>query len=61
MEDLQAVLASKKARLAELKAAAAKGYCSSQVSSSKDVAREMEIEDLEDQIKQMEQERKDAS
>ena len=61
MEDLQAVLASKKAKLAELKASAKKGYCSSAVSSSKDVDREMEIEDLEDQIRQLEQEQKNAS
>lgn len=54
MEDLQAVLEEKKVRLQKLIKSRPKGYCSTVLSSEKDVQRESEIEDLEDEISSLE-------
>ena len=50
MEDIQALIDEKKARVATLKGSAPTTRCSSSHSSGQDVNREMEIEELEDEI-----------
>jgi len=54
MEDLKAMIEEKKAKPAELKASAPKIRCSSSHSTEQDIARETEIEELEDEIRQLE-------
>lgn len=56
MDDAKAILASKKAELETLKSARPSGGCSGKHSSAEDVARETAIEDLEEQIRSLEEE-----
>lgn len=61
MEDVEAQIAEKKARLAELTKSRPKGFCSSRLSTDEDVRHEEMIEQLEDEIRQLEQRRKRTS
>jgi hypothetical protein len=57
MNTLDKQIADKQAQLEALKAARPKGFCSSKLSSAEDVARETTIEDLEEEIRSLEQKR----
>lgn len=61
MEDIEALIAENKAKLADLVASRPKVHCSSSHSSEEDVARETAIEDLEEEIRRLEAKQKNAS
>lgn len=54
MEDKAALLAEKKRQLEELRNSRSKSNCAGTYSSSIDVRRETEIEDLEEEIRELE-------
>ena len=54
MSDIQKQIDEKKAQLAELHASKSKANCSDHYSKSSDVNREIQIEELEDEIKALE-------
>lgn len=53
MDDLRADLMKKRVKLEELIKSRSKAYCSTVQSSKDDVIRETEIEDLEDEIREL--------
>ncbi len=55
MDDLRAELKKKREKLEELIKARSKAYCSTVHSSKDDVIRETEIEDLEGEIRELEE------
>lgn len=55
MDDLRADLMKKRVKLEELIKSRSKAYCSTVQSSKDDVIRETEIEDLEDEIRELEE------
>jgi len=55
MDDLRADLMKKRVKLEELIKSRSKAYCSTVQSSKDDVTRETEIEELEDEIRELEE------